>query len=612
MQKLTIAFMHAAASAAVLTLLITQPKKEDVMQQVNVQQDVRQDVQQDVRSTAADENMSARDESARTHDQSAPTHDESARTHNEFARTHGESARTHDETMQVRVRGEGPPVVLVGGGLTGWSSWEPHVAELEQTRTVALAQPLNVQYGLEDRPLPPDYGIPMEAGALERALERIDLREPVDVVGWSYGALVALEFVLEHPERIRTLTLIEPPAFFLLDDRGTGDPDVEAIRSLEIGHSVDADALEQFVRAVGIVPADADPRSLPQWEGWMKHRRSLRMLAVPLEFEGDPSRLADFDRPVLLVTGTGTAPFHRRIHDELAERLPQAVEIELPGGHAPHIVAMEPFLAELADFHAARYTVSKDGTRIGFVRRGGGPAVLMVHGTSVDRRSWLGMAPYLQDHVTLYAMDRRGRGLSGDAPAYDLAREAEDVAAVVEAIGEPVTLFGHSMGGLVALETARLTDQIDRLILYEPAVPGEELALPEEYVDRMATLVQRGDLEDAMRFFLQEIALIDDATLAAYEQTPLWDARIPVTATIPRELAIEKTYAFDPMRFAALDVPAFLLLGEESPAMYRAGVEAVHAALPQNEVVTLGGQQHAAHLVAPNLLARAILGSMGM
>ena len=83
-------------------------------------------------------------------------------------------------------------------------------------------------------------------------------------------------------------------------------------------------------------------------------------------------------------------------------------------------------------------TRSKDGTDIGFWRSGSGPPLLLVHGTTADHSRWSSISPRFEQHFTVYAMDRRGRGGSGDSPDYALAREAEDVAAVVEAVGEPV------------------------------------------------------------------------------------------------------------------------------------------------------------------------------
>ena len=102
-------------------------------------------------------------------------------------------------------------------------------------------------------------------------------------------------------------------------------------------------------------------------------------------------------------------------------------------------------------------TVSHDGTVIGFWRSGAGPALLLVHGTTADHTRWAPIVPHLEPYFTLYAMDRRGRGGSGDAPGYDLMREVEDVAAVVEAIGGPVFVLAHSYGAACSLEASLLT-----------------------------------------------------------------------------------------------------------------------------------------------------------
>jgi pimeloyl-ACP methyl ester carboxylesterase len=65
-------------------------------------------------------------------------------------------------------------------------------------------------------------------------------------------------------------------------------------------------------------------------------------------------------------------------------------------------------------------------------------------------------------------MDRRGHGASGDSPNYNLEKEAQDVAAVVESRPSPVFVMGHSYGGVAALEAAFLTHKIAKLVLYEP------------------------------------------------------------------------------------------------------------------------------------------------
>jgi len=101
---------------------------------------------------------------------------------------------------------------------------------------------------------------------------------------------------------------------------------------------------------------------------------------------------------------------------------------------------------------------------------GEGPPLVLVHGTTGDHGRWAPPLPALKEHFTVYSFDRRGRGESGDAPDYALAREFKDVVAVVESAGADVNLLGHSYGGVCALEAALLTDRISKLVPYEPPI----------------------------------------------------------------------------------------------------------------------------------------------
>lgn len=261
--------------------------------------------------------------------------------------------------MQTHVAGEGRPVLLVGGGLTGWKSWEPHQARLAATRRVARLQPIAVQFGLENRRLPAGYSIDMESEALAAAAADFGA-EPIDVVAWSYGAYIALDFALDHPERVRTLTLIEPPAMWVLSETGTGGAETEGesreMRALyaTMTDDVTEAQLATFTRHAGLVPPGGEPEKLPSWPSWVEHRRSLRTGDAIWAHHDRASRLLAFDRPVLLVKGTGSSHFLHRIIDGLAANLPDARVIELPGGHAPQIVAMDRFLAALTAFQDQR------------------------------------------------------------------------------------------------------------------------------------------------------------------------------------------------------------------------------------------------------------------
>jgi pimeloyl-ACP methyl ester carboxylesterase len=545
--------------------------------------------------------------------------------------------------MQAERTGGGQPVVLIGGGLTGWASWEPHAARLAATREVTRLQLLSVQYGLEDRPLPAGYSVRLESRALAATLDDLDRTGPVDLVAWSYGALVTLDFALNHPERVRTLTLIEPPALWTLPDRGRSLPDARALEALatEIhdDDEVSIDALTSFLRTVALVTPGDDPESLPQWESWVRHRRSLRATSAPFHHTDDAARLSNLDRPVLLVTGHGTSPFLRAVHDTLAATLPDARTLELAGGHAPQLADMDGFLERLAGFHAdagdtasardlasaradtasaragtaagaapdddptrAEHLVtSRDGTRIAYWRSGSGPALLLVHGATADHTTtWRLVLPGLERHFTVYAMDRRGRGGSGDGADYELQREAEDVAAVIDAIGGPVSVLGHSYGALVALEGARLTANVERLILYE-GVPlrGADLFDP-AIVARLEALHRAGDVEGMLISMYRDLVGMPPGEIEIIRaQRDAWARRLANAPTLPRELAVERGYEFEPGRFADLLAPTMLLVGGDSPARELENARGVAAALHDARVIVMPGQHHAAMYAAP-------------
>ena len=204
-------------------------------------------------------------------------------------------------------------------------------------------------------------------------------------------------------------------------------------------------------------------------------------------------------------------------------------------------------------------------------------------------------------------MDRRGRGGSSDSPDYDIMREAEDVAAMVEAIGEPVFILGHSYGGLCSLEAALLTDKVSRLILYEPPIPTGLPSYPPGVPDRLQALVDSGELEAALEVFFREIVRMPKHELEASRQLPMWKVRIPLATTIPRELAFDRSYSFNAEKFASLQVPTMLLLGGDSPQLFRQAIELVDSVLPDTRVVIMPGQQHVAMDTNPELFLREVL-----
>jgi pimeloyl-ACP methyl ester carboxylesterase len=144
---------------------------------------------------------------------------------------------------------------------------------------------------------------------------------------------------------------------------------------------------------------------------------------------------------------------------------------------------------------------SADGTRIGYRRSGEGPPLVLVHGTTGAHWSFRFLAPALVDRFTLYTIDRRGRGESGDRSDYAIEHEFENVAAVVDSIDEPATLLGHSYGATVALGTALVAGNLHKLVLYE-AAPGMSV-VPRGDLERIEDLVTRDDREEALVYALR-------------------------------------------------------------------------------------------------------------
>lgn len=114
--------------------------------------------------------------------------------------------------MKYDTSGNGEPLVLVPGGLTSWLSWWPHAEALSASRRVTRLQLLNVELSLSEDSLPPTYSVEYEVAALGRTLDKLGI-EQADFASWSYGAFIALSYALRHPDRVRSLTLIEPPAY---------------------------------------------------------------------------------------------------------------------------------------------------------------------------------------------------------------------------------------------------------------------------------------------------------------------------------------------------------------------------------------------------------------
>jgi pimeloyl-ACP methyl ester carboxylesterase len=248
---------------------------------------------------------------------------------------------------------------------------------------------------------------------------------------------------------------------------------------------------------------------------------------------------------------------------------------------------------------------SADGTPIAVWRSGAGPPLVLVHGTAADHARWAPVLPALGERYTVLAMDRRGRGASGDADAYALEREYEDVAAVVDAAGDPVDVIGHSHGAQCALHACLLTGNVRRLVLYEPPM-GLVVAEPET-VARLEELGAAGEWDAVVAYFLGTVAGVPPEQLELMRSLPAWQARLAAAGTIAREERASREYEFEPGAFADLRVPTLLLSGGASPPAFAEAIALVHGALPDSRVAVMPGQRHVAIDTGTDLFLAEVL-----
>jgi len=125
--------------------------------------------------------------------------------------------------------------------------------------------------------------------------------------------------------------------------------------------------------------------------------------------------------------------------------------------------------------------------------------------------------------------------------------------------------------------------------------------------ERIQELVDAGQPEAGLELFVREVVRMPDHELAVYRTLPPWKVRVALAHTIPRELVLDRSYRFEADRFAGLRIPALLLLGGDSPPVFRQAMAMIDASLPDSRIAVLPGQQHVAMDTAPELFLREVM-----
>jgi pimeloyl-ACP methyl ester carboxylesterase len=254
---------------------------------------------------------------------------------------------------------------------------------------------------------------------------------------------------------------------------------------------------------------------------------------------------------------------------------------------------------------------SKDGTAIAFDRIGTGPSLILVDPALCDRGVGQSaqLATLLAPHFTVFTYDRRGRGESGDTLPYAVAREIEDIAALLTEAGGTAFMWGMSSGAVLALEAANQLRGITKLAIYEaPFIVDDSRSTTGNQLARIDEAVAAELPGEAVKVFLQTVGL-PAFVIALMRWMPVWSKLKALAHTLPYDGAIVRDYQqgqpLPASRWAAVTVPTLVMDGGKSPRWMRHGNLALAHTLPSAEYRTLDGQTHMfkpkAH--APTLLA---------
>jgi pimeloyl-ACP methyl ester carboxylesterase len=227
--------------------------------------------------------------------------------------------------FHVRRLGQGPPVVMLHGLLTGsLASWYLTVAPRLADRWSPWLTDLR-GHGRSERP-PSGYGATSLATDLDALTEQLP---PFPIVAHSYGCIIASRFAAAHPERVTGLVLVEPPFGLDLGQDLTADDVAAAGRGLSRRRVAD---LRDLLEGTSILSDVAAEPGLSDAE----------VAALP---------------PDLLVVFGDRSPCRVGVDAVLRSR-PDAEVVLLPGDHDVHTQAVGP-LSELIASRLGRWAAAQ-------------------------------------------------------------------------------------------------------------------------------------------------------------------------------------------------------------------------------------------------------------
>lgn len=261
--------------------------------------------------------------------------------------------------------------------------------------------------------------------------------------------------------------------------------------------------------------------------------------------------------------------------------------------------------------------VAEDGTIIGWHSLGEGPGLIIVGGVLSTGLDYIDLGNALSDSFTVHLFDRRGRGLSGpQRPGHSIDDECNDLLAVTAAT-KAKYVFGHSFGGLVALETSTRAAVFDKTIVYEPGVPIPD-GLRLEWLDDYERHLRGGDRRAAFTIMVRGAGFAPPQlnkmpfrcarfVLRLAVRGTRWATMEPLLDTnLVEHRIIESLATTGIERFRSIARPVVVLGGDQSPSFVARTASLLHATIANSTVETLATLDHAAPQEHATPIAEAI------
>jgi len=236
---------------------------------------------------------------------------------------------------------------------------------------------------------------------------------------------------------------------------------------------------------------------------------------------------------------------------------------------------------------------SKDGTTIAYDRTGSGPALILVDGALCSRAfgPMPKIAPLFAPRFTVFTYDRRGRGASGDTQPYDVAREIDDLQALIGAAGGSASLLGVSSGAALALEATAAGLSVEKLIMYEPPYIAD--ASTPDHGAHLRELVAANRRGDAVRYFMRDMVNVPAPIVwLMTAMFPVFSKLKAVAHTLPYDTAVLRGFHLPTQRAASIRVPTLVLAGEKTQPRLLEAVDSLAKTIPGAKQGILRGQTH--------------------